>query len=252
MKGFDLMAILLNPEFSAMLLHGLQMTLVIAVGSWLLAMTLAVVAADGSPHAEPHRRACRRGLRLLPPQRADAGADHAVVLRHLEPAARRRARLAVRAQRRSAVRDHRAGPVPGGLLQRGPALGPALDSARARPRRRAPSATASSARCATCCMPQAIRNAVPALVNHSVSLFKNSSLAMAIGAAELTHAVKEVESQSFRAFEAYLMATVAVPGHLAADHGRRRLAGQALQHRRGEVSHDRHRSKSCATTGCCC
>ena len=57
-------------------------------------------------------------------------------------------------------------------------------------------------------LPQAFRNAVPALINHSVSLFKNSSLAMAIGAAELTHAVKEVESQSFRAFESYFLATV--------------------------------------------
>ena len=53
-----------------------------------------------------------------------------------------------------------------------------------------------------------MRHAVPALVNHTVSLFKNSSLAMAIGVAELTHAVKEVESQSFRAFEAYSIATV--------------------------------------------
>jgi polar amino acid transport system permease protein len=49
---------------------------------------------------------------------------------------------------------------------------------------------------------------MPALVNHTVSLFKNSSLAMAIGVAELTHAVKEVESQSFRAFETYLIATI--------------------------------------------
>ena len=57
-------------------------------------------------------------------------------------------------------------------------------------------------------MPQAVRNALPALVNHTVSLFKNSSLAMAIGVAELTHAVKEVENLSFRAFEAYLLATV--------------------------------------------
>ena len=57
-------------------------------------------------------------------------------------------------------------------------------------------------------LPQAIRNAVPALVNHSVSLFKNSSLAMAIGAAELTHAVKELESQTFRTFEVYLIATI--------------------------------------------
>ena len=53
------------------------------------------------------------------------------------------------------------------------------------------------------------RNALPALVNHSVSLFKNSSLAMAIGVAELTHAVKEVENVSFRTFEVYLIATVA-------------------------------------------
>ena len=43
MKGFDLVAILLNPEFIRMLVHGVQMTLVIALGSWLLAMTLAVV-----------------------------------------------------------------------------------------------------------------------------------------------------------------------------------------------------------------
>ena len=57
-------------------------------------------------------------------------------------------------------------------------------------------------------MPQAVRYALPALINHSVSLFKNSSLAMAIGAAELTHAVKEIESSTFRAFESYLIATV--------------------------------------------
>jgi len=31
---------------------------------------------------------------------------------------------------------------------------------------------------------------------------------MAIGVAELTHAVKEIENQSFRVFEAYLIATV--------------------------------------------
>jgi len=57
-------------------------------------------------------------------------------------------------------------------------------------------------------LPQAVRNAMPALVSHTVSLFKNSSLAMAIGVAELTHAVKEVENQSFRPFETYLIATV--------------------------------------------
>ena len=40
------------------------------------------------------------------------------------------------------------------------------------------------------------------------SLFKNSSLAMAIGASELTQVVKEIESQTFRTFESYLIATV--------------------------------------------
>jgi polar amino acid transport system permease protein len=57
-------------------------------------------------------------------------------------------------------------------------------------------------------LPQAIRNAIPALVNHTVSLFKNSSLAMAIGVAELTHAMREVESRSFRTFEVYAIGTV--------------------------------------------
>ena len=43
MKDFNLMAILLNADFGAMLIKGLQMTLKIAAGSWLLAMTLALV-----------------------------------------------------------------------------------------------------------------------------------------------------------------------------------------------------------------
>src|SRR5690349_15087965 len=43
MKGFDIIAILMNPEFVKMLWHGVQMTLIIAFGSWALAMALAVV-----------------------------------------------------------------------------------------------------------------------------------------------------------------------------------------------------------------
>jgi polar amino acid transport system permease protein len=57
-------------------------------------------------------------------------------------------------------------------------------------------------------IPQGVRNALPALVNHSVSLFKNSSLAIVIGAPELSHAVKEIENLSFRTFEIYLIGTV--------------------------------------------
>ena len=57
-------------------------------------------------------------------------------------------------------------------------------------------------------MPQGVRNALPPLINHSVSLFKNSSLAIVVGASELTHAVKEIDNVSFRTFEIYLIGTV--------------------------------------------
>ncbi len=57
-------------------------------------------------------------------------------------------------------------------------------------------------------MPQAIRNCLPSLVNHTVTLFKNTSLAMAIGLAELTYATREVENYTYRTFESYLVATV--------------------------------------------
>ena len=43
MQGFDLWAILVNPEFGRMLLHGLRTTFVVAAGSWCLAMGLGVV-----------------------------------------------------------------------------------------------------------------------------------------------------------------------------------------------------------------
>ena len=57
-------------------------------------------------------------------------------------------------------------------------------------------------------LPQAIRNAAPALINDSVLLFKNTSLAMVIGLAELTYAVRDVDSQTFRTFDCYFIATV--------------------------------------------
>ena len=55
--------------------------------------------------------------------------------------------------------------------------------------------------------PQAIRNSAPALINDSVLLFKNTSLAMVIGLSELTYAVRDVASQTFRTFDSYLIAT---------------------------------------------
>lgn len=56
-------------------------------------------------------------------------------------------------------------------------------------------------------LPQAVRIALPAFVNHTVLLFKNTSLAMAVGVAELTYVTREIESQSFRTVEVYLFAT---------------------------------------------
>lgn len=57
-------------------------------------------------------------------------------------------------------------------------------------------------------LPQAVRIALPTLVNHTVLLFKNSSLAMTIGVAELTYATREIESQSFKTVEVYLFSTM--------------------------------------------
>lgn len=62
--------------------------------------------------------------------------------------------------------------------------------------------------CRLVILPQAVRIALPTLVNHTVLLFKNSSLAMTIGVAELTYATREIESQSFRTIEVYLFSTM--------------------------------------------
>ncbi|WP_394541983.1 amino acid ABC transporter permease [Pantoea sp. SGAir0418] len=56
-------------------------------------------------------------------------------------------------------------------------------------------------------LPQGVRNALPAVINHSVLLFKNTSLAMVIGVADLTYVTRDIENQTFRTFEAYIVAT---------------------------------------------
>jgi polar amino acid transport system permease protein len=57
-------------------------------------------------------------------------------------------------------------------------------------------------------LPQAFRIALPTLINHTVLLFKNTSLAMTIGVAELMYATREIESRTFKTVEIYLLATV--------------------------------------------
>jgi polar amino acid transport system permease protein len=52
-----------------------------------------------------------------------------------------------------------------------------------------------------------MRIAVPPLINQTLLLFKNTSLAMAIGVGELTYRTREVESYTFKTFEAFAVAT---------------------------------------------
>lgn len=56
-------------------------------------------------------------------------------------------------------------------------------------------------------IPQALRAALPPLVNQSLSLFKSTSLAMTVGLAEITYASRQVENESFRTFEAFAIAS---------------------------------------------
>ncbi|QHI98549.1 ABC transporter permease subunit [Xylophilus rhododendri] len=57
-------------------------------------------------------------------------------------------------------------------------------------------------------LPQALKVAVPPLINQSLGLFKSTSLAMAIGVAEMTYASHQVENESFRTFEAFAIASL--------------------------------------------
>jgi polar amino acid transport system permease protein len=68
-------------------------------------------------------------------------------------------------------------------------------------------------------LPQAVRAAIPPLINQFLNLVKNSSLAMTIGVAELTYQARQVESYSFKGLEAfsaaalvYLLISLAIAG----------------------------------------
>ncbi len=207
MNGFDLSAILGRSDYVSMLVHGIEMTFVIYLGSWLLAMTLAILllALRMSPmrFGEPVVKAYVSYHRnvptlvqlmlwyfgiftLLPDGLTSWLAAHnaetifAVIGLGLCQAAYFSEDL------RSGLRS-----VSPGQMEAAKALGHSYLSAMR-----------------YIIMPQGVRNGLPPLINHSVSLFKNSSLAIVIGAPELTHAVKEIENLSFRTFEIYLIGTV--------------------------------------------
>jgi polar amino acid transport system permease protein len=233
MKGFDLWAILSNPEFGSMLLHGVKLTLIVALASWLLAMTLALVLL--AVRLAPSRIAQRGvmayvsyhrnvptlvqlmlwyfGIASLLP-----GPVQAWLSEHSAEAVFAIIGLGL-CQAAYFSEDLRSGlrAVPPGQAEAARALGHSFVGAMRH-----------------VLLPQAVRNAIPALVNHSVSLFKNSSLAMAIGVAELTHAVKEIENQSFRTFETYLLASLMYLGFSLLI-----MAGGALLARRARIAQAR-------------
>ncbi|AQH03923.1 amino acid ABC transporter permease (plasmid) [Burkholderia sp. KK1] len=57
-------------------------------------------------------------------------------------------------------------------------------------------------------LPQALRIATPPLAGQYMNLVKNSSLTMAIGVAELSYMSRQVDTESFRTFQAFGTATV--------------------------------------------
>lgn len=58
-------------------------------------------------------------------------------------------------------------------------------------------------------LPQALRVTVPPLVSQTLNLWKNTSIATVIGAAELMYQAAKVETATFRSFEPFVFATVA-------------------------------------------
>lgn len=207
MQGFDFLALLSKADYRALFEHGLEMTFVIFVGSWLLGMTVAVLllavrmapsrvaGAVVAAYISYHRNVPTLvqlmlwyfGIASLLPDSLqvwfgdhDAEAVFSIIGLGLCQAAY------FSEDMRSGLRA-----VPPGQAEATRALGLGF-----------------VATLRFVLFPQALRNALPALVSHTVSLFKNSSLAMAIGATELTHAVKEVESASFRTFETFLVGTL--------------------------------------------
>ncbi len=57
-------------------------------------------------------------------------------------------------------------------------------------------------------LPQAFRIIIPPLISQFLNLIKNSSLCMTIGVMELTYMARQIESYSFKGFEAFTVATL--------------------------------------------
>lgn len=57
-------------------------------------------------------------------------------------------------------------------------------------------------------VPQAWRLALPSLINDTLGLFKGTSIAAVIGVGELTYQTRQIESETFRVFEVFTVASI--------------------------------------------
>lgn len=57
-------------------------------------------------------------------------------------------------------------------------------------------------------LPQAVRYAVPPIINRSIILFKDTSLAMVIGVTDLTYQTKRIENATFQTFQIFMISTL--------------------------------------------
>ncbi len=82
-------------------------------------------------------------------------------------------------------------------------------------------------------LPQALRTALPPLLGQYMNALKNSSLAMAIGLAELSYASRQVETETFKTFQAFGIATLLYIGAIALIEAFGQALQQARRYRQG-------------------
>jgi polar amino acid transport system permease protein len=205
-NGFDLAAVM-QGQYGDMLVNGIELTLKLAMGSWLLAMVLAlllviirlsekrIAVALVSVYVSYHRNVPTLiqlmmwyfAIPTLLPEALQDWINNQNAEFIFSMMALGLCQAAYFSE------DIRSGlrAIPAGQTEASRALGMSyIKSMR------------------LIILPQAMRNALPSLINHTVLLFKNTSLAMVIGVAELTYVTREIENMTFRTFEIYMVASV--------------------------------------------
>lgn len=206
MNAFDLSAVL-KPEFAALILAGIRTTFIVFVGAWLLAISLSMVLLT---------------IRLTPSvitQRAVAAyvSYHRNVPTLVQLMVWYFGIWNILPDAPQAWLSNHSGEVIFAILALGLCQAAFFSEDLRSGLRAVASGQAEAARALGhsyvgsmryVILPQAVRNAIPALVNHTVSLFKNTSLGMVIGVMELTHVVQEIDSRTFLTFDIYAIGTI--------------------------------------------